>query len=748
MYRPERYFRARLAVLITGGALIAALFPMAGVALAAVPAAPSTPDLVAASDTGTSSTDNYTSDTTPTFTVDATAGITVKLYSDATQTNLAGTGTANMSGVSTITSSVLTPGTYSFTATAFDASTGTSLPSGALSVTIDTAVPAAPSAPDLAAASDSGLSSTDNITNVTTPLFTGTAAAGSVVELFAGSTSKGKVTANGSGAWSITSTALTAGTYSFTATATNLAGTSLASSPLSVTIYTALSVTIEQAVSQADPTGTSPINFAVVFSQPVTGFVTGNLTLTSGTAGGSKTAVITGTGTTYNVAVYGMTTPGTVVASIAASVISDAAGNPNAPSTSADNIVTWDPSAGPSVTINQAVGQVDPTAAAPINFTVVFSAPVSGFDSTDVALASTAGSVYAIVTAASTSVYNVAVYGMSVSGTVTASVAADRAVSITGNHPNLASTSTDNSVTFRVASKFIVTSSSYAPVPGSGVTITAQLTDSLNLAVPVSGVVVTWSSTGGGTFSAATSTTNASGIATVTFTVSATNGTVHAVTATGGGFTGTSTNITVSANPATISLTRSHGMITYGETVTFSVQFGTGGSTRPVVIEYTSVGVPWTTIGNLITNTSGFASLTYAPTRTGYVRARFAGTTDLGAATSTVYIVGVRQTVSTLSPHHAGTTAIARGTSVTFSTRVRPLRMDLAPTMVTFRFYQKVSGAWVLKNERHVATDTSGVARTTFTFSSRGGWYVRAYAPRTPYNSITRFTLREYYLVL
>jgi hypothetical protein len=187
-------------------------------------------------------------------------------------------------------------------------------------------------------------------------------------------------------------------------------------------------------------------------------------------------------------------------------------------------------------------------------------------------------------------------------------------------------------------------------------------------------------------------------------------------------------------------------MITYGESDTFSVQFGTGGATRPFVLEYTSVGVPWTTIANLTTNTSGSASFAYTPTRTGYVRARFDGTTDLGAATSSVYIVGVRQTVA-LNPHHAATKTIARGTSIAFRTTVRPLRMDLAASMVTFRFYQKVSGAWVLKNERHVATDTSGVARTTFRFGARGSWYVRAYAPRTLYNSISRFTQREYYLV-
>ena len=208
----------------------------------------------------------------------------------------------------------------------------------------------------------------------------------------------------------------------------------------------------------------------------------------------------------------------------------------------------------------------------------------------------------------------------------------------------------------------------------------------------------------------------------------------------------TSPAITV-ISPAAISLTRSRGMVTYGEPDTFSVQFGTGGANRSFVLEYTSGGVPWTTIATLTTNAAGFASFLYVPTRTGYVRARFPGATDLGAATSTVYIVGVRQTVSTLSPHDATTRTIAAGTSITFATTVRPTRADLAPTTVTFRFYQKVSGAWVLKVERGVVTGSSGVASATFRFGSKGAWYVRAYAPRTPYNSISRFTAAEYYVV-
>lgn len=62
MNRPERRVRGRLAVLMAGGALIAALFPMAGSVLAAVPAAPSAPVLAAGSDSGILG-DNVTTDT-------------------------------------------------------------------------------------------------------------------------------------------------------------------------------------------------------------------------------------------------------------------------------------------------------------------------------------------------------------------------------------------------------------------------------------------------------------------------------------------------------------------------------------------------------------------------------------------------------------------------------------------------------------------------------------------------------------
>ena len=100
-------------------------------------------------------------------------------------------------------------------------------------------------------------------------------------------------------------------------------------------------MTINQAAGQADPTNTSPINFTVVFSEPVTGFTDADVTLT-GTAGATGTVTVLGSGTTYNVAVSGMTGDGTVIATVPAGGATDAAGNTNTASTSTDNTVTYD----------------------------------------------------------------------------------------------------------------------------------------------------------------------------------------------------------------------------------------------------------------------------------------------------------------------------------------------------------------------------------------------------------------------
>ena len=114
-------------------------------------------------------------------------------------------------------------------------------------------------------------------------------------------------------------------------------------------------VTIDQASGQGDPTSVSPVRFAVVFAEPVTGFANGDVAL-SGTAG-ATTALVTGSGTTYDVAISGMTGAGTVIASIPADAAVDAGGNGNTASTSTDNTVTFDvtsppnPNSAPTMTV-------------------------------------------------------------------------------------------------------------------------------------------------------------------------------------------------------------------------------------------------------------------------------------------------------------------------------------------------------------------------------------------------------------
>ncbi|MCK9420319.1 MAG: DUF1566 domain-containing protein [Nitrospirae bacterium] len=128
-------------------------------------------------------------------------------------------------------------------------------------------------------------------------------------------------------------------------------------------------VTINQAAGQTDPTGNSPINFTVVFSETVTGFASGDVTL-GGTAGATSKSV-TGSGTTYNVAVSGMTQSGTITASIPAGAAQDGAGNSSLASTSSDNSVTYNApdTTPPTVTTNAAsgIGQTSVTLIGTVN---------------------------------------------------------------------------------------------------------------------------------------------------------------------------------------------------------------------------------------------------------------------------------------------------------------------------------------------------------------------------------------------
>ncbi len=202
------------------------------------PSAPGTPDLHSSYDSGSSNTDNITNITTAVFTgICNTNDNSVYIYSN---------------GVLFITSPVCTSNTYagsigtlsegikSITAKEVDLAGNLSSASSALSVTIDTTAPTTSGAPDMTAGTDSGVSSTDNITSNTTPIFTGSCTDGNAVQLYNNGTILGGSSAIcASSVFSITASALSSGSNAITFKETDTAGNvSTASTGLTVTIDT------------------------------------------------------------------------------------------------------------------------------------------------------------------------------------------------------------------------------------------------------------------------------------------------------------------------------------------------------------------------------------------------------------------------------------------------------------------------------------------------------------------------------
>ncbi|MFP5365198.1 MAG: DUF4082 domain-containing protein [Thermoleophilia bacterium] len=122
----------------------------------------------------------------------------------------------------------------------------------------------------------------------------------------------------------------------------------------------------------------------------------------------------------------------------------DASGNVG---TSSAN--SFDVNAAPTVTVNQHAAQDDPTNAPPIRWTVTFSEPVTGFTAGDLSRtgSSTGGTV---AVSGSGADYEIAVSGSPTNGTLAFTLPSGRAQDATGQ-ANLASTSSDNTVTYDTA---------------------------------------------------------------------------------------------------------------------------------------------------------------------------------------------------------------------------------------------------------------------------------------------------------
>ncbi len=348
-----------------------------------VPNAPSTPDLDVSSDSGSSSTDDLTNDTTPTLTGTAEADSTVTLY-DTNGTTILGTATAT-GGNWSITSSTLSEGAHSLTAKASDSAGNVSAASAALSITIDTTAPAKPAVPDLAAASDTGISNSDDITNLVNLTLQGVA--GSVeanVSVHARSDVDGgltNTTANGDGSWSLAVTGLAEDTHGLTIRVADAAGNqSVYSDPISVVIDTTAPALTSVAFDQAQITNANQtaVSFSLASAETgtkaaynITSDNGGTAVTASGLDVGSATQQFTG------VDVSGLN-DGTLTVSL---TLSDVAGNNSATRTGVSSKDATRPTA--SIVVADTALAIGETS----TVTITFSEAVTGFDNADLTIA-------------------------------------------------------------------------------------------------------------------------------------------------------------------------------------------------------------------------------------------------------------------------------------------------------------------------------------------------------------------------
>ncbi len=241
-------------------------------------------------------------------------------------------------------------------------------------------------------------------------------------------------------------------------TITDVAGNFLpATEPLTDEVYLVdnnpPTVTINQAVGQVDPASSTPVNFTVVFNEPInTGTFTASDITQSGTALGVSWSVVSVDATTFTISAI-TSGNGTIIPSIPAARVTDMAGNGNLASISGgDNSVTLTDTTSPTVTINQSSTQTDPTSTLPVNFTVLFSEPINPavFTTSDITQNGTAtGVAWSLANSGDNRTFTLSATAASGFGTLIPSIAANSVTDFSGNN-NTASTSTDNSVTYQI----------------------------------------------------------------------------------------------------------------------------------------------------------------------------------------------------------------------------------------------------------------------------------------------------------
>ncbi|MCK1665208.1 Ig-like domain-containing protein [Bradyrhizobium sp. 153] len=209
----------RSATIVNGqlvpGDLIPPPLPVEGSTAPSAPTTPTTSTVPAAPVIASFSTDSgvagdgVTNDNTVELKGTAAANSTVTFYDGSTKI---GTTTASSTGSWDYITEVLSDAKHTLTATATNSSGQTSVASAAVAVAVDTKAPAAPTI------------AKDTVNSNNQAVVSGSAEANSTIKVYDGTTQVGAATTNSTGAWSLTTSALSAGSHVLTAKATDVAG--------------------------------------------------------------------------------------------------------------------------------------------------------------------------------------------------------------------------------------------------------------------------------------------------------------------------------------------------------------------------------------------------------------------------------------------------------------------------------------------------------------------------------------------
>ncbi|MBF0124915.1 MAG: VCBS repeat-containing protein, partial [Magnetococcales bacterium] len=213
------------------------------------PAAPTKLDLASADDSGSNRSDNITTFTSNlTFGGSGEKGLRVYLFEGnaGDVNNALATTTVSSSGQWSVDVAELAVGTHAIVAVQMDLAGNSSPASKALDLNIIESVPPLPPTVTLLASDDTGVSSSDGITNKNKGLtLTGVAEIGAKITLFEEGLTKaiGTTNASLSGNWKFKVASLTAGTHTFTAQQTTDNGSSGDSLPLTIVVDSSLPTT-------------------------------------------------------------------------------------------------------------------------------------------------------------------------------------------------------------------------------------------------------------------------------------------------------------------------------------------------------------------------------------------------------------------------------------------------------------------------------------------------------------------------